>query len=79
VSYTATQPTGDLAKLPLRAQNILHTGDMRWHARMGQHPALRTRRIDLLFLDTTYASPQHVFPSQARGSRFSSNLLGLLR
>ena len=47
-------------------QNILHTGDMRWHPRMGRHPALRARRIDLLFLDTTYASPQHVFPSQVR-------------
>ena len=47
-------------------QNILHTGDMRWHARMARHPALRARRIDLLFLDTTYASPQHVFPSQVR-------------
>lgn len=47
-----------------RAQNILHTGDMRWHPRMGKHPALAKQRVDQLFLDTTYASPKHTFPSQ---------------
>ena len=46
------------------AQNILHTGDMRWHPRMGKHPALAKQRVDQLFLDTTYASPKHTFPSQ---------------
>lgn len=45
-------------------QVILHTGDMRWHPRMGRHPALKNQRIDMLFLDTTYASPKHVFPCQ---------------
>ncbi|KAK9826872.1 hypothetical protein WJX81_002566 [Elliptochloris bilobata] len=43
---------------------ILHTGDMRWHARMGQHPALCGRRIDLLLMDTTYGAPKHVHPPQ---------------
>ena len=50
--------------LGFRAQNILHTGDMRWHPRMGKHPALAKQRVDQLFLDTTYASPKHTFPSQ---------------
>lgn len=45
-------------------QVILHTGDMRWNPRMGKHPALANQRIDQLFLDTTYASPKHTFPSQ---------------
>ena len=45
-------------------QVILHTGDMRWHPRMGKHPALAKQRVDQLFLDTTYASPKHTFPSQ---------------
>ncbi|KAK9918001.1 hypothetical protein WJX75_000449 [Coccomyxa subellipsoidea] len=45
-------------------QVILHTGDMRWHPRMGRHPALKNERIDMLFLDTTYASPKHIFPCQ---------------
>ena len=31
---------------------------------MGKHPALANQRIDQLFLDTTYASPKHTFPSQ---------------
>ena len=45
---------------------ILHTGDMRWHPHMGQHPALRGRRIDLLFMDTTYGLPKHVHPPQVQ-------------
>ena len=48
----------------MTVQVILHTGDMRWHPRMGKHPALAKQRIDQLFLDTTYASPKHTFPSQ---------------
>lgn len=45
---------------------ILHTGDMRWQPSMAQHPALRGQHIDLLFMDTTYGSPKHVHPPQAR-------------
>lgn len=54
------------------AQVILHTGDMRWHPRMGQHPALRGRRIDLLFMDTTYGLPKHVHPPQVQRTISSS-------
>jgi DNA cross-link repair 1A protein len=49
---------------PLPAQTILHTGDLRWHPRMANHPALRGTRIDILFLDTTYCLPKFTFPTQ---------------
>lgn len=55
-------------------QVILHTGDMRWHARIGRHPALANQRIDMLFLDTTYASPKYVFPCQASANKGIGNL-----
>ena len=45
-------------------QNILHTGDMRWKPSLADAPALQGLRIDLLFLDTTYASPKHTHPPQ---------------
>ena len=32
---------------------------------MAEHPALKGQRIDLLFLDTTYAKPTHTHPPQA--------------
>ena len=32
---------------------------------MAEHPALKGQRIDLLFLDTTYAKPNHTHPPQA--------------
>ena len=54
-------------------QVILHTGDMRWNPRMGKHPALAKQRIDQLFLDTTYASPKHTFPSQVCRTCLSPN------
>ncbi|KAK9806253.1 hypothetical protein WJX72_007365 [[Myrmecia] bisecta] len=59
-----------LFQLPYKAASpssprvILHVGDMRWHPRLGRHPALRAVKVDLLYLDTTYASPKHVFPCQ---------------
>ena len=31
---------------------------------MASHPALRRLRVDLLYLDTTYAAPKHVHPPQ---------------
>ena len=55
----------------MNVQVILHTGDMRWNPRMGRHPALAKQRIDQLFLDTTYASPKHTFPSQVCRKRLS--------
>ena len=60
------------------AQNILHTGDMRWHPRMGKHPALAKQRVDQLFLDTTYASPKHTFPSQVGTTQTWQHCLRIL-
>lgn len=45
-------------------QTMLHTGDLRWSHKMAEHAALRNQRIDLLFLDTTYAKPNHTHPPQ---------------
>lgn len=61
-----TRPNVRLSGAPLHEQVILHTGDMRWAAPMAQHPALRRVRVDLLYMDTTYAAPKHVHPPQAR-------------
>jgi DNA cross-link repair 1A protein len=47
----------------------LHTGDMRYHERMKSYPLLREvveqRKIDTVFLDTTYAHPKHAFLPQS--------------
>lgn len=45
--------------------NVLHTGDFRWDAAsMSQHAALRSVKIDTVFLDTTYCHQKWKFPSQ---------------
>lgn len=36
---------------------------------MAEHPALRSTRIDILMLDTTYALEKHVFPPQDQASQ----------
>lgn len=45
-------------------QIILHTGDMRWQPRLAEHPALKACKVEVLYMDTTYCLPKHVFPSQ---------------
>lgn len=37
---------------------------MRWQDSMAEHPALKGQTIDILFLDATYAKPQHTHPPQ---------------
>ncbi|CAL8074748.1 unnamed protein product [Orchesella dallaii] len=46
-------------------QTILHTGDFRYTPDMLQNPHLACMRIDTLYLDTTYCSPQYDFPTQS--------------
>lgn len=46
----------------------LHTGDMRYHPRFQKYPlmaqATQERKIDLVYLDTTYCHPKHNFLTQ---------------
>lgn len=50
--------------------NYLHTGDFRATRDMQDFPELRACRINQLFLDTTYCSPEHDFPEQADAVSF---------
>eukprot|EP00040_Diaphanoeca_grandis_P006495 m.37646 g.37646 ORF g.37646 m.37646 type:complete len:734 (+) comp17732_c0_seq1:216-2417(+) len=45
-------------------KTALHTGDFRATPEMAQHPLILGKRIDLLYLDTTYCDSQYVFPPQ---------------
>ena len=46
----------------------LHTGDMRYHEKMKTYPLLQeavlNRKVDLVYLDTTYGHPKHNFVPQ---------------
>lgn len=52
----------------------LHVGDFRWSSSMKLLDPLRgycgasLRRLDALFLDTTYCNPEYTFPPQASHS-----------
>ncbi|KAK9432314.1 beta-lactamase-like protein [Lipomyces doorenjongii] len=48
-----------------RSQRILHTGDFRASPAHITHPSIRNKRVDSLYLDTTYLSPRYAFPHQA--------------
>lgn len=51
----------------------LHVGDFRWHEKMKEYPALRAvcpstgsrKRLEAIYLDTTYLNPKYDFPKQA--------------
>lgn len=47
-----------------RDLRYLHCGDFRATPQQLLHPAVRGKKIDSLYLDTTYLSPKYAFPSQ---------------
>lgn len=75
--YTLFMPQRLRLKDIVAMQNILHTGDMRWQPRLADHPALKACKVDLLYMDTTYSLPKHVFPSQVSVVRVPSHFFGL--
>ncbi|XP_076154373.1 DNA cross-link repair 1A protein [Alosa pseudoharengus] len=59
-----TLPTG---------QKVLHTGDFRADPSMERYPELQGFRVQTLYLDTTYCSPEYTFPTQQEVITFAAN------
>ncbi|KAK3559452.1 hypothetical protein QTP86_013634, partial [Hemibagrus guttatus] len=54
-------------------QTVLHTGDFRAHPSMERYPELQSIRIQTIYLDTTYCSPEYTFPTQQEVITFAAN------
>ncbi|RVE59484.1 hypothetical protein OJAV_G00188920 [Oryzias javanicus] len=54
-------------------QTVLHTGDFRADPSMETYPELLGCRVQTLYLDTTYCSPEYTFPRQQEVIKFAAN------
>ncbi|XP_070783676.1 DNA cross-link repair 1A protein [Enoplosus armatus] len=54
-------------------QTVLHTGDFRADPSMETYPELLSCRVQTLYLDTTYCSPEYTFPRQQEAINFAAN------
>ncbi|XP_034563211.1 DNA cross-link repair 1A protein [Notolabrus celidotus] len=53
-------------------QTVLHTGDFRADPSMEMYPELLSCRVQTLYLDTTYCSPEYTFPRQQEVINFAA-------
>ncbi|KAM6951174.1 DNA cross-link repair 1A protein [Aplochiton taeniatus] len=54
-------------------QTVLHTGDFRADPSMETYTELVSCRVQTLYLDTTYCSPEYTFPTQQEVITFAAN------
>ncbi|XP_041830371.1 DNA cross-link repair 1A protein [Melanotaenia boesemani] len=54
-------------------QTVLHTGDFRADPSMETYPELLRCRVQTLYLDTTYCSPEYTFPRQQEVISFAAS------
>ncbi|KAK2820420.1 hypothetical protein Q5P01_023379 [Channa striata] len=54
-------------------QTVLHTGDFRADPSMETYPELLSCRVQTLYLDTTYCSPEYTFPRQEEVINFAAS------
>ncbi|XP_007574347.1 DNA cross-link repair 1A protein [Poecilia formosa] len=54
-------------------QTVLHTGDFRANPSMETYPELLHCRVQTLYLDTTYCSPEYTFPRQQEVVSFAAS------
>ncbi|KAI3364821.1 hypothetical protein L3Q82_001007 [Scortum barcoo] len=54
-------------------QTVLHTGDFRADPSMETYPELLSCRVQTLYLDTTYCSPEYTFPRQQEVISFAAS------
>ncbi|XP_068610800.1 DNA cross-link repair 1A protein [Brachionichthys hirsutus] len=54
-------------------QTVLHTGDFRADPSMETYPELLGCKVQTLYLDTTYCSPEYTFPKQQEAINFAAS------